>query len=161
MTGECGPVAFEVLQVQSDADFQRLYDLFVEYEMALPPDLRHGSVPDVQALKARYDGENAAFLAMRGGRAIGCVAVTLLDAQTGVLARLFVEPNHRGIGAARGLVATAIQFLRDYGRRRVVLDTAKERLSEAYRLYLSFGFKECEPYGSVEYRCPTFMELQI
>ncbi len=151
----------EIRRVRSKEDFQRLYDLFVEYENDLPPDLRHGSVPDTQAMTLRYDGENAAFLAVSDARAIGCVAITRLDVDTGVMTRLFVRRQDRKMGAARGLVTALIEFLRERGGARVVLDTAKERLDAAYRLYLSFGFKECAPYGSVTYRCPTYMELWI
>ncbi|HEY2554976.1 MAG TPA: hypothetical protein VGI15_06985, partial [Candidatus Cybelea sp.] len=38
---------------------------------------------------------------------------------------------------------------------------AKEHLPVAYRLYLSFGFQESAPYTTVNYRCPTFMELKL
>ena len=151
----------EIRRVRREEDFQRLHDLFVEYENDLPPDLRHGWVPDTRALTSRYDGDNAAFLAMNDARAIGCVALTRLDVDTGVLARLFVRRQDRGMGAARALVTAVIEYLRERGGARVVLDTAKERLDAAYRLYLSLGFKECAPYGSVTYRHPTFMELWI
>ena len=93
-------------------------------------------------------------------RAAGCVAVTEIDLETAVLKRLFVRSCYRGVGAARALIETALAFLRDRGYRRVVLDTEKERLRPAYELYRSLGFEECAPYGEVDYRFPTFMELQ-
>src|ERR1700726_3075099 len=56
-------MTIEVASVEAEEDFRRLYELFVEYEAWLPPDLRHGSVPDVEDLKAAYAARNAAFLA--------------------------------------------------------------------------------------------------
>lgn len=151
----------EVASVQAEEDFRRLYELFAEYEAWLPQDLRHGSVPDVDDLKAAYAGRNAAFLATHDGRAIGCVAVMARDRETALLRHLFVTPQSRGLGAARSLVTRAIAFVRESGFLRIALDTEKERLKPAYRLYRSLGFEECRPHGEVEYGSPTFMELLL
>ena len=43
----------------------------------------------------------------------------------------------------------------------VVLDTHAERLPAAYGLYLSLGFSDCDAYGTVDYACPTYMELRL
>jgi GNAT superfamily N-acetyltransferase len=74
---------------------------------------------------------------------------------------MYVRPTHRGQGAARALAAAAITFARESGCERIVLDTEAERLSAAAALYRSLGFKECEPYASVDYERPTFMELRL
>ena len=134
----------------------------IEYEADLPPELRHGSVPSVADLQAEYAGRRAAFVAISSeDRAIGCVAVTVLDATTAVLLRLFVSPRDRGRGVARSLVEAAIAFARENGYRRIVLDTHKAQLPAAYRLYQSLGFVECGPLTAVTYECPTFMELNL
>jgi len=143
------------------ADFQALWGLLIEYEAGLPPELRHGSVPDSTALKSTYVKRSAAFVAAAEGRIVGCVAVAELDAGTAVMMRLFVRPANRGMGAARVLVNAALRFVRRCRYGRVVLDTDKERLRAAYCLYRSLGFTECEPYASVEYACPTFMERGV
>ncbi|HEX3368634.1 MAG TPA: GNAT family N-acetyltransferase [Candidatus Cybelea sp.] len=154
-------MAVEIQRAASERDFARLHDLFVAYEEDLIPELRHGDVPPVDELRRTYGGENAAFLAAGEPRAAGCVAVTRFDRRTAVIRHLFVDPHSRGAGAARRLVAAAIEFARAGGCERVVLDTAKEHLPVAYRLYLSFGFLESAPYTTVNYRCPTFMELKL
>ncbi|MFZ1017110.1 MAG: GNAT family N-acetyltransferase [Candidatus Cybelea sp.] len=154
-------MAIEIQRVASEQDYARLHDLFVAYEDDLIPELRHGDVPTVDELRSIYSGENAAFLADGERRAAGCVAVMRFDPQTAVIRHLFVDPLARGAGAARALVTAAIEFARDSGCERVVLDTAKEHLPVAYRLYLSFGFQESAPYTAVNYRCPTFMELKL
>jgi GNAT superfamily N-acetyltransferase len=150
-----------IRRAQEIADFERFHALFVEYEAYLPANLRHGAVPAAEALYRRYVNPDAAFLAMRDDDAIGCVAVKLVDASAGALHHLFVQPQHRGLGAARGLVTTAIDFLRERGYERMVLDTNKEELPAAYHLYLSLGFRECEPFDTVGYDHPTYMDLNL
>jgi putative acetyltransferase len=154
-------MAIVMHRARTTADFETLWGLLTEYEADLPPDLRHGSVPDSTALKRTYVKRSAAFVASAEGRIIGCVAVAELDAETAVMMRLFVRPANRGMGAARVLVNATMRFARRCGYGRMVLDTDKERLRAAYCLYRSLGFTECEPYASVEYACPTFMDRRV
>ncbi len=154
-------MAASIRRAQSKPDFQEFHELLVLYEADLPPVLRHGSVPSLVELERMYRRRSAAFLAEAAERPIGCVAVSELDAHTGVIMRLFVRPESRGAGAARALVLRALEFLQEAGYGRVVLDTDKERLPAAYRLYQSVGFIECGPYTTVTYPCPTFMERGI
>lgn len=152
---------FEIRRAQTDADFLSLCNLLAAYEADLPAELRHGSVPDAAALQAAYRDPNVAFLAARAGAAFGCVAVAELRPDTAVLMRLFVEPAYRSAGAARGLCNAAIAFSKERGYDRIVLDTNKDSLRAAYRLYRSLGFTECDPFGDVEYPFPTFMGLDL
>ena len=147
--------------MKDDSDFPTLRDLFCEYEAGLPARLRHGTVPELAELTSTYSGRNRAFLALLDETAIGCVAVREFDPQTALLLRLYVAPVSRGLGAARALVEAAIGFARESRYRRIVLDTNKAALEPAYRLYCTLGFVECEPFATVTYECPTFMELLL
>lgn len=147
--------------VRSPAALRRLHELLVEYERDLPPDMRHGHEPALQEVESRYRGENAGFLARIGKEYVGCAAVTTAGHATAILQRLYVQPVHRGHGAARAPAQAAIAFARELGCRRIVLDTDRERLNAAYALYLSLGFTECEPYGAADYASPTYMELAL
>ncbi|MDB5094100.1 MAG: ysnE [Candidatus Eremiobacteraeota bacterium] len=149
-----------VQKVHRTAQFEQFHGLQVAYEESLPADLRH-RLPDLAGLEALYAEPNAAFLGFVDDKAAGCVAVTTLDASSDVLKRLYVDPRFRNAGLARALVGAALQFSREHERLRVVLDTDRERLNGAYRLYVSLGFEECAPYGPVDYAHPTFMELRI
>lgn len=150
-----------VRRAETEADFRNLHALLVEYENDLPPKLRHGRVPDTGELQETYAQRDAAFLASFEGNSIGCVAVAKIEKRTAVMIRLFVKPAHRGHGAARALVIAAMNFLKQVRYARVVLDTDKDLLPAAYRLYRSLGFEECGPYGSVDYESSTFMELHL
>jgi GNAT superfamily N-acetyltransferase len=154
-------VLVEIRRAQDRSDFQKLHDLFAQYEADLSEELRHGGVPDVAALDETYGQRNAAFLATCEGDDVGCVAVKALDAEKALMLRLFVRPQRRGLGAARLLVTAAIEFARAQRFGRIVLDTNKEQLGPAYLLYRSLGFEECEPFISVSYSSPTFMELAL
>jgi GNAT superfamily N-acetyltransferase len=154
-------VAVQTHRAQSDADLADFHALLVEYEADLPQQLRHGGIPDVTALKQSFSKRSAAFLAAAAGQILGCVAASELDSETALMMRLFVRPASRGLGAARALVLSAIEFVQGAGYTRIVLDTDKELLPAAYRLYRSVGFTECASYASVDYPCPTFMERSV
>jgi putative acetyltransferase len=147
-------------RIQRAAQFEQFRDLQVAYEESLPADLRH-SLPDLAGLESLYAEPNAAFLGLVDDNAAGCVAVTTLDPSSDILKRLYVDPAFRNVGLARALVNVALQFSREHERLRVVLDTDRERLAAAYKLYVSLGFQECTPYGPVDYARPTYMELRI
>jgi putative acetyltransferase len=150
-----------VTQVRNDEQFVALQELLVEYERSLPVDLRHGLEPDLQSVRRSYIEPNAAFLALVERAVAGCVALVRHDRRTGSVQRLYAKPAYRGAGAGRALIQAALDFARRRGYERVVLDTHAQRLPAAYRLYRSLGFADCEPYGSVDYACPTFMELRF
>ena len=152
-------MAVDVRVAGNVSEFRTLHALFLEYESDLPADLRHGEVPPLAELEERYTGQSRAFLALVEERAIGCAAVREFDSQTALLQRLFVTPTARGLGAACALVGVAIDFARTRAYRRIALDTNKEALEPAYRLYRALGFVECRPFTTVTYECPTFMEL--
>ena len=143
-------------RAQTPNDFADLRALFVEYEESLPAMLRHGTIPAARELQARFAAENAAFLSEAG-----CVAIERLDACTAILRHLYVKPAFRGRGAARALSNAAIGFAREVGYERLVLDTHRESMPQAYALYRSLGFSDCEPYAPVAYEPATHMELRL
>lgn len=151
----------EIRRARTRADFERFHQLLVVYENALPQELRHGSVPALEELERTHAEREAALLALSGDEVIGCVALRRRDDRTAIVMRLFVQPHARGRGAARALVKAAIDFAREHGYDRIVLDTHKGELPAAYALYLSMGFRECAAFDKVSYACPTFMELRL
>ena len=152
----------EIRLAQTDEDFQAFGALVSEYEAALPPELRHAELDrELAQLSQLYGPPHAAYVAMVDDVAGGCIALTRFDDTTSVIKRLYVAPQFRKHGIARQLVSACIDAARSRGDARVVLDTHRAQLPAAYALYRSMGFVDCEPYGSVEYACPTFMELTL
>lgn len=148
-------------RADSPASFRTLHGLLLEYERSLPADLRHGVEPALHDVEQTYAGANAAFVARLGDACIGCVGIRTIDSASALLQRLYVQPQHRGHGAARALTSAAIEFARERGCERIVLDTDAERLDAAVALYRSLGFVDCAPYAPVDYEHPTFMELRL
>jgi GNAT superfamily N-acetyltransferase len=127
----------------------------------LPAELRHGEVPGTAALERAYQRGSAAFLAVPDDRTAGCVVLDALDASVAVMRRLYIRPAFRRRGLARALVLRACDFARSAGFERVVLDTDKETLPDAYALYRSLGFTDCPPYAAVPYENATFLGLSL
>lgn len=155
-------MAVAVRSASGAADFELFRELLLEYERRLPEDLQISDLEaELQNLKQRYGEPNAVFLAIDGARAVGCVAVVAMDASSAMIKRLYVAPEYRSAGAGRALMGSAIEFARSADYRRVVLDTDRNRLHEAYGLYVSLGFTQCAPFASVDYASATYMELNL
>jgi DNA-binding MarR family transcriptional regulator/ribosomal protein S18 acetylase RimI-like enzyme len=80
------------------------------------------------------------FIAERGGRFIGSIAVKGLPRSTAQLRFLLVEADARGLGVGRRLVQRVINHARRCGERRIVLETASD-LAAARSLYAAHGFQ--------------------
>lgn len=88
-----------------------------------------------------------AFLIVRvDGRPVGCGAVRRLDAETGELKRMYVDPAARGLGLGRRLVAALEAEARALGMRRLVLETGT-RQEAALALYRATGFQPIPLFG--------------
>ncbi len=91
----------------------------------------------------RFKPEQDLFLAAwQGARFAGALAIDGADAaQAGVRLRWFItEPNARGLGLGRALLARALDFCRQAGHRQVYLWTFKG-LEAARHLYEDAGFR--------------------
>ena len=151
-----------IVTARTPAEFAQLRELLDAYEQSLPKDLQHSEPPsELQHLEVRYAHPNAAFLSIVDGNAAGCVVLKALDVSTAIVQRLYVRPDFRNLGIARALLTTLIKHSRDLQYTRIVLDTDRERLAQAFNLYRAFGFSECDPYGDVDYANPTYMELHL
>lgn len=91
-------------------------------------------------------GRGAFFVAYLGGRAVGCGAVRLIDAGTAELKRMYVDPEIRGRGIGRRLVAGLEEEATALGARSLVLETGT-RQAAALALYERCGFRRIPLYG--------------
>jgi len=79
------------------------------------------------------------------GALVGCAAVVLSNGY-GEIKRMYVKPEARGLGAAKGLMAALEQATRATGCPLMVLETGPSQ-PEAIALYARHGFEQCGPYG--------------
>jgi putative acetyltransferase len=98
---------------------------------------------ELAALPGAYGPPRGALLLAPGQ---GCVAVRPLDAATAEMKRLYVVPAARSSGVGRTLAAAAVEWARELGFSRLVLDTMAERMEAAVALYRSMGFTPIPPY---------------
>src|SRR5258708_35080074 len=82
-------------------------------------------------------------MARLDGRPVGCGAVRLLDPTTVEVKRMFVEPEMRGRGVAKQILAHLEGAGRELGARRAVLETGGDQ-DEAIGLYRRAGYREVD-----------------
>jgi len=85
-----------------------------------PPEQRFGPNLRAQHLES---GRGTFLVARDDGRAVGCGAVRLLDQATAEVKRMYVEPDQRGKGVGRAVLAGLEAAARRLGARRLVLET--------------------------------------
>ena len=111
----------------------------------------HGFDPGSGGYAMSQTGGKGCFLiARRNGEAIDCGELKALDAETGEIKRMWVAPQARGAGLAQRLLEALEAQARDFGMRRVRLDTNRS-LGEAQALYRKAGYRQIERYNDNSY----------
>ncbi|MFK8042376.1 GNAT family N-acetyltransferase [Congregibacter sp.] len=94
---------------------------------------------------------------------VGCAALKRLDANHGEVKSMRVSNEFRGQGVARKMLAHLISHAEEEGFSRLSLETGSMAFFDpARRLYESFGFSYCDPFG--EYKIDpnsVFMSLEL
>ena len=102
---------------------------------------------ELMHLQEKYGGtDGRLYVALAGERVVGCVALRRFDEESCELKRLYVLPDFRGYGIARGLTRQLIADARVMGYRRMLLDTLPF-LRGAIALYESEGFCRVDKYN--------------
>jgi len=98
-----------------------------------------------------------------GSLLLGCGALKELDPRHGEVKSMRTPSARRRQGAGRAILAHMIEVARSRGYRRLSLETgANEAFKPAQRLYASFGFTSCGPFGDhVEDSNAVFMTLRL
>lgn len=100
------------------------------------------------------------LLAGPPGDAFGCAALRPVDAATGEVKRLYVQPRARGQGWGRRLAGAIVAHARAAGYRALKLDTLAA-MQEAQALYASLGFRPCAPYYANPHPGTIYMHLDL
>jgi len=86
-------------------------------------------------------------VARLGGRAVGCGAVCPLEEPSlGEIKSMYVRPEARGRGVARGILERLEEVARGHAYTRLRLETGAHQ-PEAMALYESFGYRRTERFG--------------
>jgi GNAT superfamily N-acetyltransferase len=127
----------------ADPDFARLADAMGKEIDEMYTYRRLGSIGGVA--KFSEDVE-VALIGYADGAGVACGAVRRFDPKTAEIKRMYVEPTHRGRGAARALLTALEDAAREHGYPNVVLDTGP-RQPHAKSLYESAGYRAIPDYN--------------
>src|SRR5262245_9867051 len=83
------------------------------------------------------------WIAERGERLVGCVAIVAATPETAQLRWFLVDPSARGAGLGKRLIQEALAFCRQAGYADVILWT-ESVLKAAAHLYEAAGFRKTE-----------------
>ena len=92
------------------------------------------------------EGRGAFLVAYLNGEPLACGAIRRIDADTGEVKRMYVEPRVRGQGVGRQMLTRLENEGRRLGVKRIVLETG-QRQPEALALYTNAGFVPVSPFG--------------
>jgi len=93
------------------------------------------------------DQPRSGFLVARlAGAAVGCGVYRPLEHDIGEVKRMYVDPDFRGRGIGRQLLAALEEKLVEAGFSKVRLEAGTSQ-PEALRLYQSMGYRRIAPYG--------------
>ncbi len=101
--------------------------------------------------------------AWEGPLLLGCGALKQLNLTHGEVKSMRTPSSHRRRGAGRAILAHIIEVANSRAYERLSLETgAMEAFRPAQRLYESFGFTYCGPFGEyVEDPNSVFMSLRL
>lgn len=86
-----------------------------------------------------------------GSQLLGCGALRQIDPEHGEIKSMRTPEALRRRGAGRAILAHIIAVARERGYERLSLETGTlEAFEPAQRLYQSFGFAFCQPFGDYE-----------
>lgn len=86
------------------------------------------------------------FVVRSDGVAAGCGGIQFFEDEFGELKRMYVRPQFRGLGLAKGLLNHLQEFARERGVGKLRLETGVYQM-EAIALYEKFGFYQIPPFG--------------
>jgi len=112
---------------------------------------------DLADIEGTYRENGGCFdvLVDDSNRIVGTVAVHRTSEDLCELRKMYLDPSARGGGKGRMLLEHAISRARELGFPRMWLETA-DCLTEATRLYRSYGFEEWNP-PHLSHRCDLAM----
>lgn len=142
-------VDFEVVDPRSDlatTAMQRYFDeLHARFEGGFDPgDTLVADAPG-------FDPPHGAFVvAVADSAGVACGGLQRVDATTSEIKRMWVDPDWRGVGLGRRVLARLEELAADRGATRVVLDT-NAVLTEAIAMYDRAGYTAVDRYNDNPY----------
>lgn len=145
----------------ADAEAVRsvVFSALREHGLEPSPDDTDADLSDIERHYHARGGLFGVLVENGGGKIVGTVGLHPDEPGTVELRKMYLRPEHRGLGCGRCLLEHALAEARRLGFRRVVLESTS-KLPKAVALYRSYGFqpypaKHCAP------RCDQTLELHL
>ncbi len=141
----------DFLQVRALAERYGAWDVGLTSQLGIPPEDLLSFQHDyrVEVLSARYGSPPSMMLFVNdAGFPAACGAVDLSHPPHAEIKTLFVAPEARGRGLGSQILSRLMAEARARGFAEVRLETVSF-MTDAIRLYRSFGFAECPAYYSI------------
>lgn len=145
-----------------DADLPEVKALLREYHAWTGVDLCfQGFERELAELPGDYVAPHGLLLVARlDGAIVGCVAAHRWSDDACEMKRLYVRDAARGTGCGLALVQRVLDWAREAGYRRVVLDTLPV-MGQAQRMYERLGFRDVPPYRPNPVPGARYLELTL
>ncbi len=152
----------KLIKAETETHFELARKLFIDYSKSLDFDLEFQNFEDeLKNIRTLFKPPSGTiFLAFRDNVLTGCVAMRKLGEITCEMKRLYVMPQHRGLGIGRRLAYEIIEYARNNGYLSMRLDTM-DSMTKAISLYNSLGFDEIEAYRYNPHEGARFFELEL
>jgi GNAT superfamily N-acetyltransferase len=130
-----------------------------------PHDPKEAVEQDIHSIDKFRPPYGRLMLATYDGKVCGLGSLKSINAETGEIKRMYVDPDARRIGAGRSILEALLLEAKKSGYKTVRLDSPKF-MEAAHSLYRSFGFKDIEAYPEMEIpqefkEYLLFMELEL
>ncbi|NCN44235.1 MAG: N-acetyltransferase [Piscirickettsiaceae bacterium CG_4_9_14_3_um_filter_43_564] len=142
--------------------FEAGSQLFRAYAKYLGLDLEfQGFSEELMSLSKIYgEPKGALLLAKLEGTYIGAVGLREFEPGIAEIKRMYVLPNHHGMGVGKALTEASLKQATEMGYCSIRLDSIRA-LDKALQLYRYYGFEEIEPYRFNPHPEAVFMEYKI
>jgi molybdenum cofactor guanylyltransferase len=128
-------------------------DTLAEFGFTADPELD----PDLADAASVYE---AVWVAVRGERVVGSVALRRLGPDAVQLKRMYLRLGERGRGLGRRLLDLALLWAREHGIHLISLDTT-EQMTAAVRLYERYGFVQVDGDAPRQGQSRLLYELRL
>ncbi|MDY2812422.1 MAG: GNAT family N-acetyltransferase [Dorea sp.] len=126
---------------------------FIENCRRLDADLDQRIGKEIQRSKYekynQLDKINEAIVVYENNVLVGAGSIRYYDEINVELKRIYISPAFRGQGLGTKLVSLLIEWAKELGYQRVLLETG-EKLTESVALYKKLGFERIPNYGPYE-----------
>jgi putative acetyltransferase len=153
----------ELKIAQTEEEIKLIKELFLEYAAWLDfPLCFQGFDEELATLPGKYAlPSGRLYLAYWNNGPAGCIGLRKLHNEICEMKRLFVRPEFRGHNIGKQLVERIIADAKAQHYSFMRLDTIKERMGKAVKIYEAYGFIEIDAYYNNPDPHTLYMELDL